>query len=118
MKINHASPIPIYEQLISQIIQLIESGQLKSGEVLPSVRKLAKQIGIANNTIVKSYNELELRGYIKSYGNKGMFVLEQQDFDETDPLCMELKTVINKMNTRGVTSHQIKRIVELFLSDH
>ena len=112
MKINHSSPIPIYEQLVLQIIQLIESGELKSDEALPSVRRLAKQIGVANNTIVKSYTQLEAKGYIKSYGNKGAFVLEQQKFDENDPLYFELVSVLDKMLKKGIKTNVILRVIE------
>ncbi len=112
MKINHSSPIPIYEQLGSQISQLIESGKMKEGEALPSVRKLAKQIGVANNTIVKAYNDLESRGFIKTYGNKGAFVLEQEDVDCNNPLYDELRSSINTLLNKGIKNHTIRRMTE------
>lgn len=110
--------MPIYEQLVAQIIDQIESRKLKPGEPLPSVRCLAKQTGVANNTIAKAYNELELRGYIKVYGNKGAFVLEQSVPDLNDPLMEELDSLISRLINKGNKSHIIRRIVEEILNKH
>lgn len=68
------SRIPIYEQLVDKLIELIVSGALKADEQLPSVRTLAAQLTINPNTIQKAYRELEIQGFIYSVKGKGSFV--------------------------------------------
>ena len=58
------SRTPIYEQLYKKTIELIIKGVLKENEQLPSVRSLAKEIGVNPNTVAKAYQELERNNYI------------------------------------------------------
>ncbi len=62
--LHHSSPVPPYEQIRSQICTLIASGQLVTGDRLPSVRQLARDLGIAPNTVVRAYSELEQEGWV------------------------------------------------------
>jgi GntR family transcriptional regulator len=52
-------PTPPYEQVRRQLVALITSGQLAAGERLPSVRQLARDLGLANGTVARAYAELE-----------------------------------------------------------
>ena len=72
--ISNSSPIPIYEQIKSQFISQIMSEELEEGDIIPSIRTLAKDIKISVMTIKKAYDELENEGYIKSVQGKGTFV--------------------------------------------
>ncbi len=65
---------PIYEQITSQIKTLIISGALKEGEMLPSMRLLAKELKISVITTKRAYEELEREGFIISQTGKGSFV--------------------------------------------
>ena len=62
--LHHSSPMPPYEQIRLQICTLIASGQLLAGDQLPSVRQLARDLGVAPNTVVRAYNELEREGWV------------------------------------------------------
>lgn len=68
------SRLPIYEQLVEKLKQLILSDILVVHEQLPSVRQLASQLTINPNTIQKAYRELEQLGFIYSLPGKGSFV--------------------------------------------
>ena len=72
--ISNASGIPIYEQIVSQVKNLILSGALEEGEALPSMRLLAKELRISVITTKRAYEELEREGYILSVVGKGSFV--------------------------------------------
>lgn len=72
--ISNASGIPIYEQIVSQVKNLISSGALEEGEALPSMRLLAKELRISVITTKRAYEELEREGYILSVVGKGSFV--------------------------------------------
>lgn len=65
----------IYEQLIDNVKELILRGDLKKDDFLPSVRALAKELGINPNTIQKSYAELERQGIIATLPGRGSIVL-------------------------------------------
>lgn len=72
--IDARSRIPIYEQLVQNIISLISKGILSADDQLPSVRTLAREIGINPNTVQKAYQELELRGLIYQAAGRGSFI--------------------------------------------
>lgn len=72
--ISNSSLMPIYEQIKNQIISQIMSGELKEGDVIPSIRTLAQDIRISVMTIKKAYDELDKEGYIVSVQGKGTFV--------------------------------------------
>ena len=81
IKINQNSETPIYLQIKARIIKLITSRELVSGYKLPSERKLAEELGVHRNTVVKAYSELTCEGYIYASRKspKGYFVTEAQD---------------------------------------
>jgi len=75
--ISNASSEPIYEQIGKQIKAQIISGDLKEGDGLPSIRKLAQELHISVITTKRSYEELEKEGFIDTVGGKGTFVAIQ-----------------------------------------
>ena len=72
--ISNTSGKPIYEQIVSQIKRLIVSGELAPGEMLPSIRSLAKDLRISVITTRRAYEELEKEGFIYTVAAKGCFV--------------------------------------------
>lgn len=74
IQIDLQSRVPIYEQLKTQIIRLSMLGVLDENERLPSVRSLAREIGINPNTVQKAYQDLERDGIIYTVSGKGSFV--------------------------------------------
>ena len=75
--ISNANNQPIYEQIYVQIKTLIVSEKLKEGELLPSIRNLAKDLRISVITTKRAYDELEKDGYIYSVAGKGSYVAEK-----------------------------------------
>lgn len=74
--ISNSSGKPIYEQITSQIKNLIMSGDLLPGSPLPSMRLLAKELRISVITTKRAYEELEREGFITTIVGKGSFVSE------------------------------------------
>ena len=72
--ISNSSGQPIYEQIANQVKALIISGALQEGEMLPSMRLLAKELRISVITTKRAYEELEQEGFIISQTGKGSFV--------------------------------------------
>ena len=69
---------PIYEQIKSQILQAILSRELMPGDILPSLRSLARDLKVGVLTINRAYTELESEGYIENIQGKGCFVAPEQ----------------------------------------
>ena len=74
IKLDMQSRRPIYEQLKEQILKLSMLGILSADEKLPSVRSLAREVGINPNTVQKAYQELERDGIIYTLPAKGSFI--------------------------------------------
>ena len=72
--ISNSGEKPIYEQIISQIKNMIIKGILSQGDSLPSMRLLAKELQISVITTKRAYEELERAGFIQSITGKGSFV--------------------------------------------
>lgn len=72
--ISNSSQKPIYEQITSQIKNLIVSGVLSEGDALPSMRMLAKELRISVITTKRAYEDLERDGFIETVMGKGSFV--------------------------------------------
>jgi len=68
--------VPIYVQLVEQVRHAIEVGGIGPGERLPTVRRLAEDLGIAPNTIVRAYGELRRAGLVESRAGAGTVVAE------------------------------------------
>ncbi len=75
--ISNSSGKPIYEQISSQIKEKIISGELHEGDLLPSMRLLAKELRISVITTKRAYEDLERDGYITTVTGKGSFVAAQ-----------------------------------------
>lgn len=72
--ISNSSSKPIYEQITSQMKDLILSGQLAEGQQLPSIRALAGDLRISVITTKRAYADLEAQGFIETVQGKGSFV--------------------------------------------
>ena len=72
--ISNASNLPIYEQIVEGIKRHISSGELREGDMLPSIRALAKDLRISVITTKRAYEELEREGFIYTVAGKGCFV--------------------------------------------
>ncbi|GAA2528832.1 GntR family transcriptional regulator [Rarobacter incanus] len=74
-----ASPLSPFEQVRTRIAAMVTGGDLRAGERLPTVRTLASELGLAVNTVARSYRELEAAGIIETRGRQGTFVSSAAD---------------------------------------
>ena len=75
--ISNSSPDPLYEQIAKQLKNSILKGELTPGDLLPSIRTLAKELQISVITTKRAYEELEKEGFIESVTGKGSYVASQ-----------------------------------------
>jgi GntR family transcriptional regulator len=74
--LSNSDPAPLYEQIKKQFIEQIIQGTLGAGEMLPSIRALAKELEISVITVKKAYEDLEAEGYIVTKQGVGSCVAE------------------------------------------
>lgn len=89
--INNASPSPIYEQIYQQLSAAILSGELQEGQLLPSIRALAKDLRVSVITTKRAYDELERDGLLYTVAGKGCYVAEKSVDLIRDERVKELK---------------------------
>ena len=75
--IDLQSRTPIYEQLYKRVVELTVKKQLRPGDKLPSVRELAKALGVNPNTVSKAFQNLEREGMIYSLPGRGSFISDK-----------------------------------------
>ena len=75
--ISNSCGRPIYQQIYDQVKNAILSGELREGDMLPSIRALAKDLSISVITTKRAYEELEQGGYIYTAAGKGCFVSQK-----------------------------------------
>jgi GntR family transcriptional regulator len=76
-RLDLASGVPAYRQIIDQILGGIASGALEGGDQLPTVRQLAVDLSINPNTVVRAYRELEIRGVLTTQQGTGTFITRE-----------------------------------------
>ena len=74
IRVRPDSPVPIYEQILSQVVFAVAAGDLAPGELLPSVRDLSAELVVNPNTVARAYQELERDGVIVTRRGVGMEV--------------------------------------------
>lgn len=94
--ISNSSDKPIYEQIASQIKGKIIAGQLAPGEMLPSMRLLAKELRISVITTKRAYSDLERDGFIETVTGKGSFVAVQNTALFREEQLRQVEVCLNK----------------------
>lgn len=99
----------LYEQLVDNVKNLILTGELKADEKLPSVRSLARELGINPNTIQKAYSELERCGVILTLPGRGSIVVAQVDNlkrEQLAGLTEKLVQLAHDAKNAGITEEE------------
>lgn len=113
--------IPIYEQVVNQVKDEIISGELKEGDILPSVRALASELRISALTVKKAYDFLEEEGFVTTVHGKGTFVnaSDRQMAAEARRKSAEddLLKAIEKAGSAGLKKEEIRELFEILLED-
>lgn len=74
IRVEYHSGIPVYRQIINAITSAVATGEVISGDPLPTIRSLAEKLKVNPNTVAKAYRELELTGVVASAGRNGTVV--------------------------------------------
>ena len=116
--ISNSSKKPIYEQITSQIKGMIMSGELKTGQSLPSMRGLAKSIHVSVITVQKAYEDLQRDGFIDSTVGRGSFVSAQnKDFikeEQQREIEEHFAKAVDIAKMSGIGVEVLNKLVTLF----
>ena len=108
---------PIYEQIVSQVKNMIMSGELNAGENLPSMRALAKSIHVSVITVQRAYEELQRDGFIETEVGRGTYVLarNKEFYKEQQQKKMEeyLQLAIEVAKENAITLEKITEILKI-----
>lgn len=108
---------PIYEQIISQVKNMIMSGELTDGENLPSMRALAKSIHVSVITVQRAYDELQRDGFIETEIGRGTYVLarNKEFYKEQQQKKMEeyLQLAIEVAKENAIPLEKITEILKI-----
>jgi len=105
---------PPYEQLRIQLARLVADQELEPGAKLPTVRKLAADLGLAPNTVARTYRELEADGLITTQGRRGSFVRsETLDGGRASVEAREAaRSFVSRARSIGLSLAETTRLVE------
>jgi GntR family transcriptional regulator len=112
LKIDIASEVPAYRQIVDQVRALIVEGALEPGDSLPPVRKLALDLGIHFNTIAEAYRTLSREGLLDITHGHGARVAGVSQASPADPEAAEnfrqrLRELVAMVRTRGLSTRRI-----------
>jgi DNA-binding transcriptional regulator YhcF (GntR family) len=113
--VDPSLPDPPYDQVKTQIAAQVASGALAPGDKLPTVRRLAADLGIAPNTVARAYRELEQVGVIDTRGRAGTFV----SGDQVQRAAREAAAAyVDRTRALGLGSAEALVLVERSLAHH
>ena len=119
--ITNTSGKPIYEQIEEQIKEAILSGELAEGDLLPSIRQLARDLKISVITTTRAYSDLERQGFVAVMQGKGCFVLRKDSELVREQLLRRIEehlcAAINAARVAKLPRGELKRMLEVLLEE-
>ena len=113
IKIDFQSDEALYIQLRNQIILGIATSTLREGDVLPSVRQLAEDIGINMHTVNKAYSVLRQEGFVTIDRRRGAIVsLDVDKLQALDEMLKNLRVLLAKGRCKNITRQEIHDMVD------
>ena len=120
-EINPTSGVPIYRQIVDQVVAMVAGGTLRQGDLLPSVRQVAQGASVNPMTVSKAYSRLEAEGVVRRARGLGMEVLapaqngsleaRKQQFRET------IEPALHRARQLGLDSKQIREVITSIIQD-
>jgi GntR family transcriptional regulator len=112
-RLDLGSGVPVYRQIIDQVLGAIASGALRGGDQLPTVRQLAVDLSINPNTVVRAYRELEIRGVLTTQQGTGTFVTRDQVKPDDAERQRQLSQLIGEFMARaGAAGFSVREVVD------
>ena len=115
------SGVPVYRQIMDQVLGAMASGRLASGDQLPTVRQLAVDLSINPNTVIRAYRELEIRGFLDTHQGSGTFITAQPVQQDNEERQRKLDGIVSdaiaRAGAEGFTAQQVLNRLRELLDD-
>ncbi|HEY4088156.1 MAG TPA: GntR family transcriptional regulator [Bryobacteraceae bacterium] len=117
-RLNASSGVPLYVQLMEQIKHAVETGALRPGDQLPTIRALAQELVMNSNTVVRAYRELEHEGIVELRHGLGAFISSSVSAKSKVMRQAQhvVESAIERLSSLGVTQQEMRRLFESELS--
>src|SRR5215471_14949108 len=116
--LNPSSGVPLYLQLMEQVKHAVETGALRPGDQLPTIRALAQELVMNPNTVVRAYRELEHEGIVELRHGLGAFI--SSSVSAKGKVMRQAQNIVeatvDRLRSLGVTEPEIRRLFESELS--
>lgn len=119
--ISNSSNTPIYEQIKEQIKSKIVSNELKAGDLLPSIRNLAKDLRISVITTKNAYDELEREGYVETIQGKGTYIasknieiIKEEQMQKVEGL---IDTAVSIAKISKISKEELKDMLDILYEE-
>ena len=112
-RLEMQSGVPVYRQIIDQVLGGTAAGTLSAGDQLPTVRQVAVDLSINPNTVVRAYRELEIRGVLETQQGTGTFISRQKVKRDEVERQRGLTLLVNEFVSRaGAAGFTIEELLE------
>ena len=120
IEIDFSSDEAIYQQLCDQIILGIATSRLVDGEVLPSVRQMADEIGMNMHTVNKAYTILRQEGFVKVDRRRGAFIsVDERNRERAIAMVeKEMRVLLAEARCRGLSRNDILMLVDRIYDEY
>ena len=113
-RLDAQSGVPVYRQLIDQVLGGMASGTLSPGSQLPTVRQVAVDLAINPNTVLRAYRELEIRGVLETQQGTGTFIAPQEVRRDEVERHRQLHQLASEFAARaGAAGFTLRQVVEV-----
>ena len=110
-RLDERSGVPVYRQIIDQVLGGIAAGVLVAGYQLPTVRQVAVDLSINPNTVMRAYREMEIRGVLETQQGTGTFISQQKikrdDLERQRQLSQLVTDFVSRAGAAGFTIQEL-----------
>jgi len=113
-RLNPASGVPLYLQLMEQVKHAVETGALRRGDQLPAIRVLAQELVMNSNTVVRAYRELEHEGIVELRHGLGAFISDSVEARGKSLRKAQaiVQSAVERLQSLGITEQEMRRLFE------
>ncbi len=112
-QLDLSTGVPVYRQLIDQVLGALSAGNLNPGNQLPTVRQVAVELAINPNTVVRAYKELEIRGILTTQQGTGTFIAARPAPDDDGERLRKLYALAGEVAARaGAAGFTLNELME------
>ena len=113
--IDHHNGLAVYDQIVRQVKFAVADGAVRSGELVPSVREMARELAINPNTVARAYRQLQEDGVLEQVRGTGLAVAStarrQCKSERSQLIRARLRQVLDEARTSGLDRDEIEKIV-------